>query len=152
MSSGPVTGGKVHADPPALVLVPLWAVRDRRAVVAGPTDILEAVGYDAHGVRHVLLLDRGTCEVRINGTASPFGLREFLVLEALIQERGRTLRSHDLLRILDSVLTERGGHATPWTLRHCISSLRAHLGPVFAEHVVSEHRRGYVWRDDATAP
>ena len=152
MSGARSVRSQVKAGSPALVLVPLWAVRDRRAVVAGKTDILKAEGFDSRGVRHVLHLDRSSCEVHINGKASPLGLREFLVLEALLQERGRTLRSGDLLRILDSVLSERGGRATPWTLRHCISSLRAQLGQVFGAHVVSEHRRGYFWRDDATSP
>jgi len=135
-----------------LVLVPLWAVRDRRAVVAGLADLLRADGFDGTGSRHVLVVDRAACEVRIGDRPVSLSLREFLVLEALLLRRGRTLHSGELLRILDSVITERGGQATSWTLRHCISTLRAHLGPVFAQHVVSEHRRGYTWRDDATTP
>lgn len=135
-----------------LVLVPLWAVRDRTAVVAGSIDVLEASGFDHHGARHELRLDRASCDVSIDGERARLSIREFLVLESLLHHRGRTLHPDDLMRILDSVLTERGGHATPWTLRHCISALRSHLGPVFGEHIVSEHRRGYFWRDDATSP
>lgn len=146
------SGQLARTTRPELVLVPLWAVRDRTAVVAGLTEILDAVGFDQRGSRHELRLDQAVCEVRIDGQPIPLSMREFLVLEALLHQRGRTMRSDDLIRILDSVLSERGAHATSWTLRHCISSLRAHLGPVFGEHVVSEHRRGYFWRDDATSP
>ena len=144
-----------HKSSPAsedLVLVPLWAVRDRTAVVAGVAEVITASGYDQDGRTHELRLDRSTCDVRIDDHQAHLSLREFLILEALLHRRGRTLTPGELVRILDSVLSERGSHATPWTLRHCISTLRSNLGPVFAEHVVSEHRRGYIWRDDATTP
>ena len=121
-----------------LVVVPTWAVRDRRQILwwcePDAPVILRSACAGAE-----LTFDRGTHEVLVNGQQLDLDKRATEVLELLLLRAGQTVGLQELAR------TPGEESLSATSCRVLIHRLRLALGPEFGKELVTTRRSGYRW-------
>jgi len=130
-----------------LVLVPVWAVRDRHAIVRWLPGAPHLGPSESHlvGCRGEIIVDRATCMVLVDGQEVILNTSAFLFLESLLASDGEPHTMAELAHMLwgDAERTQSS------SLRAIAHDVRRALGR-HAAHVRCVRTVGYRWDNDGT--
>jgi DNA-binding response OmpR family regulator len=131
-----------------MVVVPAWAVNDRRAIVKWLDGRRDSEVLVSEVCGQILRLDRRYSTARVQESRVLLSRQEFLLLESLMLNAGTPMSTVELIEAVWGDLRA----ATPTTLRVLVHRLRETLRPLVGSAVGSPvgtvRGAGYRWVSD----